>query len=84
MQQLILEQILKQLKNQQPGEVDKSVMIKLTPHEIFNLVKMGATYWGNASKANTNKSIEEVCEFHTQVALSILHSTDSDRFEMNN
>lgn len=76
--------ILKRLKNVESVEQNKSVMVKLTPEEVFNICKMGATYWSNALKAETNKSIDEVCQFHVDVALGILKETDPDRFEYRN
>lgn len=61
-------------------KIDKSTMIKLTPDEIFNLVKMGAKYWATAIENKTILDIEQVCQFHCDIALAVLEQTDPDRF----
>ena len=77
---IVVDKILKQLKGQKPTEQDKSIMIKLTPVEIFNIAKMGAEYWSNAVKNKSPLTIEEVCQYHVDVAIAILKQTDPDRF----
>jgi hypothetical protein len=76
----VLKEIFKALKNTDPSEQDKSVFIKLTPDEIFNIAKMGATYWYNAKQNNTTLDVNDVCHYHVDIALSILKHTDPDRF----
>lgn len=83
-QKIILDEISRQLEGKEPSDIDKSIMIKLTPLEILNLVKMGAKYWSNSIKQNTTKSMKEVCSFHTEVAIGILAHSDPDRFEYKN
>jgi hypothetical protein len=80
LQKKLHEALLKALEGQKPTEQDKSIMIKLTPLEVFNMVKLGATYWENAQKNNTHLSKEEVCKHHAEFALNILSLTDPDRF----
>ena len=63
-----------------PTEIDKSVMIKLTPEEIVNLIKMGARYWAAALENKTNLTMEQVCQFHYDMAIGVLEQTDPDRF----
>ena len=73
--------IFEQLKvADEPSEIDKSVMIKLTPQECLNLVIMGARYWSAALENNTTLTMENVCEFHYDLAISLLEKTDPDRF----
>ena len=72
--------VVSALEGVEPTEQDKSVMIKLTPEEVFNLVKMGAKYWANALKNNTHLSLEEVCRHHFEMSIGILKATDPDRF----
>ena len=81
MKQKIINEILKQLEGMPPSEQDKSVMIKLTPLEIFNIAKMGATYWNYAEKCNTPLTIDDVCHHHVDIAIAILKQTDPERFE---
>jgi len=67
-------------QNQKEWENDKSVMIKLTPEEIMNLIKMGARYWAAALENKTNLTMEQVCQFHYDMAIGVLEQTDPDRF----
>ena len=76
--------MLEQLVSAQPTKQDLSVMIKLTPKEILNIAKMGAMYWHTAKSNKSNKSIDEVCQFHVDIAIGILEQTDPDRFENRN
>lgn len=80
----IIKEVLKKLSTNEPIELDKSIMIKLTYEEILNIAKMGAKYWKGACDSNTTKSMEEVCKFHVDVAVGILSHTDPDRFITNN
>ena len=67
-------------QNQKEWENDKSVMIKLTPEEIMNLIKMGARYWAAALENKTNLTMEQVCQFHYDMAIGVLEQTEPDRF----
>jgi len=80
----IINAVLKEVWGTKAASQDKSVMIRLTPDEILNICKMGAKYWSNAKDAETTKSMDEVCQFHVDVAIGILRQTDPDRFENSN
>ena len=45
---------------------------------------MGAQYWVNALKNNTKYNIDEVCQYHVDIAIEILRQTDPDRFIHSN
>jgi hypothetical protein len=72
--------IAKGLSGTQPSQQDKSVMIKLTPQEIKNLMKMMAEMWKNATEAKTSYTIDQLVDFHYDLSFDILEKTDPDRF----
>jgi hypothetical protein len=80
----IINEIIKQLDGERPIVHDKSIMIRLTPQEIFNMTKAGATYWQNALRNKTSATVDEVCQFQVDLMIGVLRHSDPDRFQDNN
>lgn len=62
---------------------DMSVFIKLTPIEIKNLMRDFADKYHNAKSNNEDTNIRNLCDFYYYLSMSILESTDPDRFIHN-
>lgn len=63
---------------------DKSLMIKLTPTEIKNMLRDFADRWANAKAKNTTSTLRGLCDTYYQLAVDILEQTDPDRFIQSN
>jgi hypothetical protein len=63
---------------------DTSVMIKLTPTEIKNILRDFADRWSNAQKNNTTYSLRDLCDTYYNLSIGLLEQTDPDRFIHSN
>lgn len=74
-QEMINQAAEQALASGKAPEHDLSLMIKLTPAEIKNMMKLG-------QRCNPNKTytFDELVDFHYDVAIGILEKTDPDRF----
>lgn len=80
----IADGVVKALQGTEPSKQDKSVMIKLTPEEIKNIMREAAEKWHNAKMADTPHSIDYIIDFHYDIIFGILRQTDPDRFDFKN
>jgi hypothetical protein len=80
----IADGIVQALHGTEPTKQDKSVMIKLTPEEIKNIMREAATKWHSAKLVNTPYSIEDFMNFQYDIIFGILRQTDPDRFDFKN
>lgn len=66
------------------GNIDKnedmSLMIKLTPTEIKNILRDFAFRWANAQSNETKYTIRELCDIYYKITFDLLEQTDPDRF----
>ena len=59
---------------------DMSLMIKLTPTEIKNIMRDFADRWQKAKANNTTYDIRELCDTYYYLAIGTLEQSDPDRF----
>lgn len=63
---------------------DMSLMIKLTPTEIKNILRDFADRWQRAKENDTKYTLPELCDIYYSLCFDLLEQTDPDRFIHSN